>query len=228
MAGSNINLTSTGNDITINSTVSPGEINTASNLGSGEGIFAQKTLNDLEFKSLTFTGDGSISSNANEISVDFPTIPIIDTDVNKVTTLIDSIGGQSITGTVSDITFNSIFLISSIATATSTEITIQKAGLYKINYDITIDHVSGSSRTKSESKLQEDLGSGYLDVAGSVRGMYHRLSSQGLNSASACLYRNYSVGDKIKLQAVRTGGSGTIETYANGSSLSVQYLRSSN
>jgi len=228
VAGTDINLSSSSNEITINSTATTGETNTASNLGSGEEIFAQKNGSDLEFKSIVFTGDGTISSNSNEVSINFPTVPTIDPDVNKVTFRTDTTGGQSVGGSFVDITFNSAPLTSSVATSTSTEITIQKAGLYEVNYDITLDHTSGSSRTKSQSKLQEDLGSGYTDVSGSFRGMYHRNSSQGLDSASCVIYRTYSVGDKIKLQASRIGSSGPLETFANGSTLSVKYLRSSN
>jgi phosphopantetheine adenylyltransferase len=228
VAGTDINLSSNSDEITINSTVTPGEINTASNLGTGEGIFAQKSGNDLELKSLISTGDGSISSNSNEISINFPTVPTVDSDVNKVTYITDTTGGQSIGNSFVDISFNSSPLTSSVATSSTTEITIQKSGLYLVNYDITIDSVSGSSRTKSQSKLQEDLGSGYVDISGSFRGMYHRTSSQGLDSASCTLYRTYSIGDKIKLQASIISGSGPLATFANGSSLSVQYLRSNN
>ncbi len=47
-----------------------GEANTASNLGSGEGVFAQKTLLDLEFKSLVGGLNTTVSSSSTEITID--------------------------------------------------------------------------------------------------------------------------------------------------------------
>jgi hypothetical protein len=48
---------------------SSGEVNTASNLGAGEGVFAQKTAEDLEFKSLVAGAGIALSSDANEITI---------------------------------------------------------------------------------------------------------------------------------------------------------------
>lgn len=47
----------------------PGEDNTASNIGTGEGLFAQKDGVDLEFKSLNVSGNLSITSNASEVNI---------------------------------------------------------------------------------------------------------------------------------------------------------------
>ena len=48
-----------------------GEVNTASNLGAGEGLFAQKNGVDLQFKSLTSTGTSlSISSDASTVNLE--------------------------------------------------------------------------------------------------------------------------------------------------------------
>jgi hypothetical protein len=45
------------------------ENNTASNLGSGEGVFAQKVASDLQFKSLVAGQEMEFSSDANEITL---------------------------------------------------------------------------------------------------------------------------------------------------------------
>jgi len=46
-----------------------GEINTASNVGSGEGVFKQKNNVDLQFKSLESSGNAlSVSSDANSVT----------------------------------------------------------------------------------------------------------------------------------------------------------------
>jgi len=46
-----------------------GEINTASNIGTGEGIFAQKVLYDLEFKSLVAGTNVSLDSDGETITI---------------------------------------------------------------------------------------------------------------------------------------------------------------
>jgi len=51
------------------STSGGGEANTASNLGAGEGIFAQKVGVDLQFKSLVAGTNISLASDANEITI---------------------------------------------------------------------------------------------------------------------------------------------------------------
>lgn len=48
-----------------------GEINTASNLGTGTGLFAQKVAADLQFKSLTSTGNTiTISNNTSTVNLE--------------------------------------------------------------------------------------------------------------------------------------------------------------
>jgi len=51
-----------------------GEINTASNLGSGTGLFAQKVAADLQFKSLTSTG-GTVTLTNNATTVNLEVVP---------------------------------------------------------------------------------------------------------------------------------------------------------
>lgn len=53
----------------ISSAASGGEVNTASNLGTGEGTFAQKVAFDLQFKSLTTGSNIELSSSASEINI---------------------------------------------------------------------------------------------------------------------------------------------------------------
>ncbi len=69
IAGTNVSLSSTGNDITINSIGGSGEINTASNLGTGESVFKQKTGVNLEFKSLTAGAGIALTGNANDVQI---------------------------------------------------------------------------------------------------------------------------------------------------------------
>jgi hypothetical protein len=74
VAGSNISLSADADSIIVSAT-GVGEINTASNIGTGEGFFAQKTGVDLEFKSL-LSEDGFIvvSSDASNVYLGIPVI----------------------------------------------------------------------------------------------------------------------------------------------------------
>tara|TARA_R110000868_G_scaffold733_5_gene5341 strand:- start:2221 stop:3156 length:936 start_codon:yes stop_codon:yes gene_type:complete len=66
----NINLTvaasGTGNEIEV---VNTAEINTASNVGSGTGVFAQKSTYDLQFKSLIAGSNVSLSSDSTSVTI---------------------------------------------------------------------------------------------------------------------------------------------------------------
>jgi hypothetical protein len=68
IAGTNLTITNNTDDLTLDVT-GVGEVNTASNLGAGEGVFAQKTAQDLEFKSLVAGSGISLSSTGTEITV---------------------------------------------------------------------------------------------------------------------------------------------------------------
>lgn len=70
-AGTNISVTTTvNNEIEINATgTATGEANTASNLGDGEGVFAQKSGVDLQFKSLVAGNNVTLSSTGTEVTI---------------------------------------------------------------------------------------------------------------------------------------------------------------
>ncbi len=77
IAGSNVTISSASNGaVTIASTGGGGDITNASNLGSGEGVFAQKTASILDFKGVAVGPGLSISSNTTTITLttDFDTL----------------------------------------------------------------------------------------------------------------------------------------------------------
>lgn len=67
-AGTNVTVTQNADDITIAAT-DTGEANTASNVGTGEGVFKQKTGADLEMKSLVAGANITITNNANDLTI---------------------------------------------------------------------------------------------------------------------------------------------------------------
>jgi hypothetical protein len=66
----NINLTvaasGTGNEIEF---VNTAEINTASNLGAGTGVFAQKSTYDLQFKSIVAGSNITVTNNSTTVTI---------------------------------------------------------------------------------------------------------------------------------------------------------------
>ena len=69
IAGANVTITKNTNDLTIDAT-SSGETNTASNTGTGEGVFKQKTGSALEFKTLVAGTGVTITNNTSDLTID--------------------------------------------------------------------------------------------------------------------------------------------------------------
>lgn len=67
--GTNVSVGLVGNEIVIDST-DTGEANTASNVGTGEGVFKQKTGVDLEFKTIKAGSNVTVSTVGNDIVID--------------------------------------------------------------------------------------------------------------------------------------------------------------
>lgn len=91
-AGTNVSLSSDADSITISST-DTGEVNTASNVGAGEGVFKQKTGVDLEFKSLVAGTGISLSSDANEITIENTLTPV----TAEIPYIIQTFSGDALT-----------------------------------------------------------------------------------------------------------------------------------
>lgn len=68
------------------STSGTGEVNTASNLGAGEGIYASKVIADLQFKSLKVAGELSIASTGTEITITAPDFGTGSGDIPEIAT----------------------------------------------------------------------------------------------------------------------------------------------
>lgn len=68
-AGSNVTVAIVGDDIEISTPASTGETNTASNVGTGNQIFKQKTGTDLEFRTLKAGSNVTIVSSLDEITI---------------------------------------------------------------------------------------------------------------------------------------------------------------
>lgn len=71
VGGSNVTVTENANDLTIAAS-DTGEVNTASNLGSGQGVWFDKQGVDLRFKSLVAGSGVGISATSSEITITSP------------------------------------------------------------------------------------------------------------------------------------------------------------
>lgn len=68
IAGTNISFSSDANTVTINAT-DTGEANTASNVGAGSQVFKQKSLEDLQFRTLVAGANVTLTQNADTIEI---------------------------------------------------------------------------------------------------------------------------------------------------------------
>jgi len=66
--GSNMTISSTGTEITLTGPT-PGEVNTASNLGAGQGLFVSKVGSDLQFKSITAGTNITLTPSGTELQI---------------------------------------------------------------------------------------------------------------------------------------------------------------
>ena len=92
----------------------------------------------------------------------------------------------------------------------SPEVTVAVAGTYIVQYKVTVIASSGTSRSEAESRLVLDTGSGYAEVAGSKSEHYNRTQDYGA-TASSPLILDLDVGDKLKVQSIRSQGTSILQ-----------------
>lgn len=126
----------------------------------------------------------------------------------------------------SDITWDTQVKKDSIYTHSlnSAEVTINEPGFYYVAVDIGTYNSSGSSRSQSIMRFLVDSGSGYSEIGGTRGSMYNRNSAQGRASASVNRPIQFMIGDKFKVQAQRSSGTGVILTEANACRININKL----
>jgi len=105
------------------------------------------------------------------------------------------------------------------------DVTIGETGTYLIIAEITIDQVSGNSRSTAEMRLVVDTGGGYNEIDGTRARMYSRNNARGEQVGSVSIIRDFTAGDQIKAQAQRFSGAGSFQILADNSRLSILNLK---
>ncbi len=135
----------------------------------------------------------------------------------------DTTGGTDVTSGWTDIPLDTEHeKTSGIAhTASSAEVTVNQDGTYHIAGQATCNQTTGSSRSQVQMRLMLDTGGGYAEVGGTRRSMYSRNNTEAENSGAFAIILSLVSGYKVKLQAQRSSGSGTILLLADGSALTL-------
>jgi len=134
----------------------------------------------------------------------------------------DAAGGTSLSGTWADVPVATERKKTSAFTHSGTspeEVEIATAGTYVVIGRVSTEQTAINSRSEAEMQLVLDTGSGYTALPGSLAKMYSRQITQGAATGMAVAVIDFAVGHKIKLQARRASGTGTLATLDEGSSL---------
>lgn len=108
-----------------------GSSDTASNLGTGEGVFSSKVANDFQFKSLVAGTGVTLSSSSSEITINSVSVPrlsvVFNTDLSTAVNDLVVVTGSNFVSTIADNTAatisNGIFgLVRTKPTSTTAEV----------------------------------------------------------------------------------------------------------
>jgi len=219
--------------------VSTGTINTASNLGTGEGFFSTELAADAQFKSLTVGSGLVLSSSANEVNINIPSIEgvIIGasspaaatfTDVISTTWNIGTIEGTSLgdvtpaDGTFVNLTANTTLVVDAPVSGTSfldeDDLTTDSATALASQQSIKayVDSVSTFAISTSDSVITTDdvLGDENLPgvaVAANTKYIIKGQFQWLITGAGTSLRIGFSCPAGVTLQIVGVNDSGTRE-----------------
>lgn len=174
--------------------------------------------------SLTNTPHTEIDFSSGLSAIDGATGIAIISKISRVCdTYYDPVTETTVAATWVDIPMNVDRTIDSDFTHTtdSAEITFNTTDRYSIAARCSTYITVGSARSQTQMRLMEDVGSGYVQVGGSIGYMYNRLTPQGYASATVNLIKTYNNGDKIKLQSIRIAGTDIIKAASEACSITI-------
>jgi hypothetical protein len=150
-----------------------------------------------------------------------------DTSIANIFFGYDSAGGTAIDGTERTVPMGTVPLDDSYFSVSGNEITINKTGTYRISAHWWAEFIAetGAARGDYIGKIQKDpLGVGsFADIAYSVAACYVRWSADRF-SCSKTFPIELTATDKIRMRVVGGTNTPNLQTRANGSTLSIEFI----
>jgi len=194
------------------------------------GVVGTRTDHSLKFRVNTQdamiieTGSGYVGIGTDAPNDELDVIGAI-TSTDGYLSLYDGAGGTIISTSNTDITWDTEVREDSAFTHSpdSAEITINTGGDYIVTVDLSADSSDGSARLHGDWWVETDTGAGYSELAGTRGATYHRISSDGKDSASITRIITFDEGDKIKVVGVSDSAS-AITTLPNGCRITLRRI----
>ena len=220
--GAYIDLTAAGAGVSTNLlSGGGGEINTASNLGSGTGLYAQKVSADLQFKSLTSTA-GTVTISSNATTVNLEVVPASSFTGGTVTGATKFTGGLT-SNTISATTYYNLPIDIRVTGGTytngSTIFTNNSGGTFTVTGFKTDDvFVTGGTYSNGAATFTNNTG-GTFNVtipsnyaAGVISGATYSSAGSGqvnLPTIKVALYNNSNNIEPVLVYDVASGTTGS-------------------
>lgn len=133
----------------------------------------------------------------------------------------DSVGGQALGTTPVTLNLNTSVVTDSNYTLAANEVTINKAGLYKLSVNATASN--SVIRGQFHVIIQENKGAGYVNIPYAIAGSEMR-ETTAYSTSSTNLVRSFNLGDKVRVQLVLDNNV-TTTTVQNASNLAIEFIR---
>ncbi len=138
----------------------------------------------------------------------------------------DAAGGTAIGTSFTDITWDTEVREDTLYThaADSATITISQNGWYLIRYECTPDTKLGfTARYTADHRLMIDTGSGYTELAGTRAASYHRIDTDGRDTARITRLLEITASTDIKAQIIADASS-ALETEPDGCAITIERI----
>ncbi|MCB1712489.1 MAG: hypothetical protein KDH96_08460, partial [Candidatus Riesia sp.] len=145
--------------------------------------------------------------------------------VNDVIDVYDNTGGLTFTTTAITVNLDTTRknTAGSNFSLASDIITIAVTGIYLVTYSCTTDGSTGAGRSTSTAYIELDPATAtFTEIDGTRCYMYNRDTTNGNNTGTRTFVLDVTVANsRIRMQVVRDSGSDTLQTKADGSSITI-------
>lgn len=104
---------------------------------------------------------------------------------------------------------------------------MQKDALYKIDVNVALEVINqfGQLRSDFEVRVQEDRGTGFVDIPYGVGAGNYIRETVDRTSARTSFIRHFNAGTKVRIQVVQVSYDTNIQTLMNASNITIEYVR---